>query len=114
MTIQTSLDLQQDAEEARLVESIAQVDRFESILFGADPAERIVAAEPAENKLCVWRRLADGTVARTWEPFAPWILTTAPQPILASEPCELEGEGYRFLYEFHTWSAFQDARRLLR
>src|SRR5579872_6885584 len=115
MTSQQTLDLEKDAEEARLAESVAAVDRHESILFGDDPTERIVAVEPAENRLCVWRRLADGTVVRTNdESFAPWILTTAPQPTVGTEPRELEGEGFRFLYELPTWSAFQDARRRLR
>jgi DNA polymerase I len=115
MIEQYSLPLDEvDPEILDAVAPPAQEERYAAILFGRDPTERIVAVEPQESKLCVWRRLPDGKVEKSWEPFAPWILLTAPRPGLEAECRELEGEGYRFLCEFPTFSAFQEARRLLR
>jgi DNA polymerase I len=90
------------------------VDRFSAILFGKDTTDRIVAVEPVENRLAVWRRLPDDSVERRFQPFAPWILLTAPDPRLGDNFQELEGEGFRYLYEFPGWGAFQEARRRLR
>lgn len=103
----TQLPLPQDAGPA---------DRHAAILFGADPTDRIVAAEQAEDWLLLWRRLPDGTVARLDRGRrAPlWILTLAPEPLIEGEPKLLEGEGFRCLYEFSSAAAFQDARFRLR
>jgi DNA polymerase I len=102
--------------------------RCADILFGQDPTERIVAIEPGETHVTLWRRLQDGSIQLQREPFRPWILLSNPYtpppsapeiPVAAGslreiEPIELEGEGYRYLYEFPSWRAFQDARFLLR
>lgn len=95
-------------------ESSEIVDRFEAILFGRDATERIVAIEPMEARLRLWRRLADDSLVVQDEEFRPWILTQTPREELPGEPRELEGEGFRFLTTFPSWSAFQDARFRLR
>lgn len=84
------------------------------ILFGHDPTERIVAVEAGERELILWQRLWDEKVVQITEPFTPWLLLTEPHPHLDIEPIELEGEGFRFLYEFSRWSAFTEARQYLR
>jgi DNA polymerase elongation subunit (family B) len=103
-------------------------ERCAEILFGQDPMERIVAIEPGETHVTLWRRLEDGSIEALREPFRPWILLTgpytppphavempmAPGSLRGIEPILLEGEGYRCLYEFPGWRAFQDARFLLR
>ncbi len=90
------------------------IDRFEAILFGSDPTDRIVAAEPVENRLRIWRRMAGDSLDVEDTPFDPWILTLAPREELSGLPRELQGEGFRFLYTFPAWSDFQDARFRLR
>src|SRR5438445_12989745 len=115
MADQTTLLL--DEEEKQVLDEVAPVeeaDRLNAILFGQDPLDRIVAVEPGERELTLWRRMADGTVERRAEPFTPWILLTEARPLYGIEPRELEGEGFRFLYEFPTWSAFQEARFRVR
>jgi len=114
MTLQPSLLLEEEALSADAPTPSAAIDRHTAILFGQDPTERIVAVEPLDNRLCVWRRLPGDRVEHAFEPFAPWILLTAPHPAFGGEPRELEGEGFRYLYEFPGWAAFQDARYRLR
>jgi DNA polymerase elongation subunit (family B) len=103
-------------------------DRYTNILFGHDPMERIVAIEPGETHVTLWRRWEDGSIHSHHEPFKPWILLSrpyappthaaenpmAPGSLRGIEPRLLEGEGYCCLYEFPGWRAFQDARFLLR
>ncbi|MCC6730355.1 MAG: DNA polymerase [Chthonomonadales bacterium] len=87
----------------------------EAVLFGRDPTERIVAAEPLEGHLCLWRRLADGRVETTREPFSPWLLLTETLPLADARVVELEGDAaFRWLCEFPDRRAFLDARFLLR
>lgn len=114
MTLQTRLLLEEENRTPEAPEPPAPDNRHAAILFGQDPTERIVAVEPLENRLCLWLRRPDDTVETAHEPFRPWLLLTAPHPGLGGEPRELEGEGFRYLYEFPTWSAFQDARFRLR
>ena len=47
----------------------AAVDRFEAILFGRDATDRIVAIEPMESRLRLWRRLADDSFVVQDEEF---------------------------------------------
>src|SRR5262249_51546752 len=81
----------------------------ESVLFGFDDTERIVAIEPGEREVVIWQRIDDGSLLSFREPFVPWLLTATPESSIASEPRELKGEGFRYLYEFPGWSAFQSA-----
>src|ERR1051325_4923726 len=90
------------------------LNRHTAILLGRDTTDRIVAVEPSETSLRVWRRMLDDSIVVETEPLDPWILTTSPQPILGPEPRELEEEGFRFLYTFPSHSSFQDARFRLR
>jgi DNA polymerase, archaea type len=106
--IQASLPLT----EAPLAESART--EYSPVLYGQDPTERIVAVEPRDRDLLVWRRLGDGTIETSVEPFTPWVLLTAPRTDLPAPVTELDGDGYRFLYEFPSFSAFQDARFRLR
>lgn len=76
--------------------------------------DRIVAVEPAEIRLRMWRRMADDSLVVQDDEFRPWILTLVPREELAGEPRELSGDGFRFLNSFPSWSAFQDARFQLR
>lgn len=87
---------------------------YSPVLYGHDSTERIVAVEPADSKLIVFRRLEDGSIDRTAEDFRPWILTTSPHPALGSPGRELDGVGFRYLYEFGSLSQFQEIRRRLR
>ncbi len=85
-----------------------------SILFGFDPADRIVAIETGERETTLWSRNELGVVETVREPFVPWLLTTVPEPSIAVEPRELEGDGFRYLYEFPGWSAYQSVRMSLQ
>jgi DNA polymerase elongation subunit (family B) len=92
----------------------SETDRYTAILFGRDTTTRLVAAEHVEDRLLLWRRDENGLVTRTAERVPLWLLTLTPTALLEQTPRELVGEGYRFLYEFSHWSAFQDARFRLR
>jgi DNA polymerase elongation subunit (family B) len=84
------------------------------ILYGHDPTERIVAVEPSDSKLVVFRRTADDAIERTTEDLRPWILFTSPRPELGDPAQELEGAGFRHLYEFPSIGQFQEIRRQIR
>src|SRR5687768_4231502 len=86
----------------------------ESTLFGHDSTERIVAVEPSERSLVVWRRHDGDRVERVEEPFVPWLLTTSPDSRLGGGFRALEGGEFRFLYEFPTWGDFQSALAYVR
>ncbi len=86
----------------------------EAILFGTDPTERIVAVEPGDRSLHVWRRLPDDTLEHSEEPFRPWLLLTEPHPGLAAPYRKLEGDGFNLLYEFASWSDFLNANMMVR
>ncbi|MGC8667379.1 MAG: DNA polymerase domain-containing protein [Chthonomonadales bacterium] len=89
-------------------------DGYDPVLFGADPTPRIVAVEPGDAAMVVWRRLEDGRVEQTEEPFRPWLITRAHNPLLGVEPQELEGEGFRYLYEFASLEEYRSALAHLR
>lgn len=85
-------------------------------LFGRNPAENIVAAEPDRDE-GVWLYRRDGdTVSRERAPYRPWILLSAQpaDPLPGAEIVELEGAGFKFLAEFASQSLFQEARFQLR
>ena len=86
----------------------------QTILFGADETRGIVAVEAGESEALVYlREGSDVTLVR--EPFAPWLLVTRAEDVPTSgQAIELEGEGYRFLVTFPSWSIFTAARKSLR
>jgi DNA polymerase elongation subunit (family B) len=88
--------------------------QYSPILYGHDTTARIVAAEPSESKLSVFRRLHDDTIERATEELRPWILLMAPRPGLETPSQVLDGEGFRFLYELPSLGQFQEVRRRLR
>ncbi len=106
-----------DSPQPRLSSDLSQFElsgSAVSILFGVDTTERIVAVEPGDRTLRIWRRLADDSVELTEESFHPWALLTSPHPMLPGAPTELEGDGFRFLYEFPSWGEFLSAHSFLR
>jgi DNA polymerase I len=82
----------------------------QTILFGADPTEGIVAVEAGESEALLYIRR--GTeVFQKREPFTPWMLVRQPEDAPSGgKVTELDGDGYRFLVTFPTWSAFVTAR----
>lgn len=84
-----------------------------TILFGSDPTPGIVAVEPGADSVRLYRRV-DGAVVTETRPFRRWILTTERPPLQDAEWTELEGEGYRWLAEFRTRSAYENARQWIR
>jgi len=85
----------------------------QTILFGGDPTERIVAVEPLQDKALVYRR-DSSRVMSDERPFAPWLVAPERCDLPGASWTELEGEGYRFLARFSSWSAFRAARFKLR
>jgi hypothetical protein len=85
----------------------------ERILFGGDTTPGIVAVEPAEESVTVYRR-TDGRVTAEELPFKRWILTSEKHSLRDAAWTELEGEGFRWLAEFPDRNAYQQARFWLR
>src|SRR2546421_13023446 len=83
--------------------------RHDAILFGQDPTERIVAVEPADGRIVLWRRLGSGVVERLEEPFVPRVLAAEADPELGGTPPILEGGGYPQLYEVSPWGGLSNA-----
>lgn len=87
---------------------------FDDVLFGADPAEKIVAVETGDRDATLFVREGDVIETRT-APFVPWLLMDKERHFAGADTTELEGNGYRFLARFpQGWRAFQDAKRTLR
>jgi len=89
-------------------------DDYDAVLFGADPTQRIVAVEPGDTSVSIWRRLEDDRVEHWEEPFRPWLITRAPNPLIGADPEELEGQGFRYLYEFTSLGEYRAAVTHLR
>ncbi len=85
----------------------------QTLLFGSDTTERIVAVESQFNKALVFLR-ENGRVRQQECHFSPWLLTAEPLDIPGANWRELEGEGFRYLAEFSDWEAFRRARFTLR
>ncbi len=88
----------------------------DTVLFGHDATERIVAVEPdGAEGLWVYRRADDG-VHRERISARPWILVTdaSQAPLPGAEVTELAGTGYRHLIEFPSQAAYQEARFRIR
>lgn len=84
-----------------------------SILFGTDPTERIVAVEPLQDKALVYIR-EDGKVRSEERSFRPWLLTQEKQDLSGAVWTELADSDYRFLAHFPNWQACRNARFKLR
>jgi len=85
----------------------------QTILFGCDPTEHIVAVEPLQDKVELFIRENDG-IRTEIRPFSPWLLTAERHNLAGADWTELEGEGYRFLARFSNWSAHRAARFKLK
>jgi len=86
----------------------------QTILFGADPTQGIVAVEVGESEALLYIRRGDKLVERR-EPFTPWLLVSRKDDVPnGGEWSELTGDGYRFLVTFPNWNAFVSARNSLR
>jgi hypothetical protein len=86
----------------------------QTILFGGDPNEGIVAVEPVGDRVVLYRRV-DGQVLREEREFSPWLITPRKMDLLSAEWRELAGDGYyKFLATFPSWGAARAARFKLR
>ncbi|MDH7480555.1 MAG: DNA polymerase domain-containing protein [Armatimonadota bacterium] len=86
----------------------------QTILFGSDSTEGIVAVEAGETEVELYIR-RHGVVEKYTEPFSPWLIVCNKEDIPnGGEVVELSGEGYRFLVKFPSWEQFNNARNLLR
>lgn len=85
----------------------------QTILFGSDPTEWIVAVEPLQDKVEVFIREGD-RVRKEAAPFSPWLITLEKLDLSGALWTELEGEGFRFLATFSNWQSFRAARFKLR
>ena len=81
----------------------------ETILFGADPLQRVVAVEPSSG-LTVWIRTQNDAVEVSELPYAPWLLSKSPD--ILSTPAKatsLSGAGFNTLWEFPNWAELATA-----
>ncbi|HUV04187.1 MAG TPA: DNA polymerase domain-containing protein [Armatimonadota bacterium] len=86
----------------------------QTILFGADTTQGIVAVEVGESEAAVYIRQGNH-VTEAREPFTPWLILSQAQDVPSASACtELSGEGYRFLVTFPSWPAFVSVRNALR
>ncbi len=86
----------------------------QTILFGSDPLEGIMAVEPAGDRVAIYRRV-DGGVVREDREFTPWLVAAEKLDLLSARWTELEGDGYyRQLATFPNWNAARAARFKLR
>ncbi len=88
--------------------------RFDEVLFGADPTERVVAVETGERAATLFVREGSETVTRA-VPFVPWLVMDKERTLPGAEMTALAGDGYAHLAQFpQGWRAYQDAKRTLR
>lgn len=103
-----------DEPEPEVAAAPAMPQVLQPSLFGADPTERIVAAEVRDDNLVTWRRSADDCVTRDALRVAPWILLCEPDhapPGAAVE--ELDGQDFRYLVRLKRWEAYRSVRLTL-
>src|SRR5438128_446988 len=86
-----------------------EVDEFQTLLYGADPAPGVVAVEAAGETAILLRREA-GALRREERPFRPWLLANEIAALADAEWEELDGPGCRFRARFRHWEAFQAGR----
>ncbi|HEY3297748.1 MAG TPA: hypothetical protein VGK34_03745, partial [Armatimonadota bacterium] len=84
-----------------------------TILFGADSTPGIVAVEAGESEAVLYIR-SGNSVSEIREPFAPWMLLNSKEGLESEECTELEGEGFRYLVKYPSWSAFNSAKSSVR
>lgn len=88
--------------------------RFDEVLFGADPTEKVVAVETNDRDTTLFIREGDATVTRS-VPFVPWLVLDKERHFAGAETTELQGNGYRYLMRVTGgWRAYQDIKRTLR
>lgn len=91
---------------------------MEQALFGSDPTQRIVAVEPREDTAVLFLRgKEEGAIETEEVPFRPWILLREHRDLPGAAEYEtLEGNenGYARRVWFPAWSAFIEARRIVR
>lgn len=86
----------------------------QTILFGADTTEGIVAVEAGEKHVTLYYRKGDNVTSEQ-VPFTPWLLVGSVDDVPdGSEFTVLDGQGYRMLVKFANWSDFVTARNALR
>jgi DNA polymerase elongation subunit (family B) len=85
----------------------------QTILFGSDPTERIVAIEPLQDKVIIFIREKDG-VRSERRPFSPWLVAPERYDLSVAAWTELDGDGYRYLAKFPNVGAYRAARFKLR
>ncbi len=91
----------------------------DALLYGSDPLPDVVAVEPAgPDRMRVFRR-EEGRVVADEDVFRPWLLAARAEPwaALRQRPAitPLQGEQpLRYLIEFGSWPAFNDASRAAR
>ena len=85
----------------------------EEILFGSDPTERVVAVEPGDESIRIYRRVGESVVAED-RPFKRWLLTTEKHPLPGAVWTELTGSGFNWLAEFADRGSYESARYWLR
>ncbi len=103
--------------DAILPEAVRSFMEFpeNQVLFGRDPAARILCVELAgDREMEIFRRPADGGGAAVEiEPFEPFLWLAGPQPGLDCEPLG-GGLPYDHLARFAGWADFTRARARLR
>ena len=85
----------------------------EKILFGADATAGIVAVEPRDRRVRVYRRVGDVVVTED-RPLRRWLLTTERHSLAGAEWTALDGPGFNWLAEFEDPADYQTARYWLR
>ncbi len=85
----------------------------QTILFGCDPTEGIVAVEPQAETVLLYRRAGAAVVTEEHE-FRRWLVTTEQHPLTGAHWTRLAGEGFCFLAEFADRTSYQNAHYWLR
>lgn len=93
------------------------IPALDTVLYGADPTERVVAVEPdlSASTVTLFTRGQDGVVSRSTRQFVPWLLTQADHHFPGSQTRKLIGSGYGWRIDFHEsgWQGYTAARRAL-
>ena len=85
----------------------------QSILFGYDKTEGIVAVEAFPNFIRLFRRI-NGDLLTEDHSFMRWLITTEKNQDINAQWTELDGSGCRYLAEFNDNSSYQNAKSWLR
>lgn len=85
----------------------------QEILFGRDQTEGIVCVEVDGVAARIYRRV-DGAVVTEDHPFKPCLLTKEKVDSIDANWTELEGEGFKYLAQFSSDRAYDNARKYIR